>query len=164
MIKSQLLTFTVMCFTWKPVHFCMWATHKSLFLRLPWRTWVCSSGDRVWKWHNCLNLGNTLGARWAQWPWVQEILPYWEPFSCLQWQALNVQGGTVLPMAADGMWGERGYRGGSTPCMWLNSALLPWQSNFPPKAFYHAISSLLFPQAIFPQLVAVLILRLLSNA
>lgn len=48
----------------------------------------------------------------------------------------------VLTSPSNGSWWhvrrER-LQGGSTPCMWLNSsALVPWQSSFPPKAFHLA--------------------------
>ena len=33
------------------------------------------------------------------------------------------------------MWGERGHKSGSSPCVWLSSsALLAWQSSLPPQA------------------------------
>ena len=35
----------------------MWATHRSLLLRLPWRTWVFPGKDSVWTWHDCLDCG-----------------------------------------------------------------------------------------------------------
>ena len=44
------------------LHFCMWVIHRSLLLRLPWRTWVCPSEDQVWRRHgylDCRDLGST---------------------------------------------------------------------------------------------------------
>ena len=32
-------------------------------MRLPWRTWVCSSEDQAWKWHGCLDHRDSGGAR-----------------------------------------------------------------------------------------------------
>ena len=118
----------------------MWATHKSLLLRQPWRTWVCSSGDRVWRWHNCLNLGNTRGARWAG----KSMAMGAEDITLLG-AFLSPVSGTlcaVLTSPSNGSWwhvGRERLQGGFTPCMWLNSsALVPWQSSFPPKAFHLA--------------------------
>ena len=40
---------------WSYPHLCMWATWRSLLLRLPLRTWVGTSEDRAWKWCNSLD-------------------------------------------------------------------------------------------------------------
>ena len=34
---------------WFYPHLCMWVIHGSLFLRLPWRTWVCPSEHQAWR-------------------------------------------------------------------------------------------------------------------
>ena len=38
--------------------FSMWVLHRSLLPRLPWRTWVCSSEDRLWRRRGCLYSGD----------------------------------------------------------------------------------------------------------
>ena len=43
--------------------FYMWVMHRSLLLRLPWRTWVCPSEDWVWRWRSCLD----------QRPWKHQV-------------------------------------------------------------------------------------------
>ena len=56
-----------------------------------------------------------------------------------------------------GLWGERGYGGGPTPCAWLSSiSLLPWLPGFPPQAFPTTISCLTSPPSISPQSTAAL--------
>ena len=40
----------------------MKVVHRSLFLSVPWRTWVCPSEDKVWRRHGYLDfrdLGST---------------------------------------------------------------------------------------------------------
>ena len=47
---------------WFYPHLYMWVIHRSLLLRLPWRTWVCPSEDQVWRRHgylDCRDLGST---------------------------------------------------------------------------------------------------------
>ena len=39
---------------WFYPHLCVWTTHRSLLLRLPWSTRVCPGEDRVQRWHDCL--------------------------------------------------------------------------------------------------------------
>jgi len=68
-------------------------------------------------------------------------------------------------MAADGMWGEGGYR--VVPLPACDSTVVPWFHGslvFLQRHSILHISSLLFLQAVFPQLVAVLFLGLLSNS
>ena len=57
---------------------CMWSTHRSLLLRLPWRTQVCCSGDQARRCHSCLSWGRLVVPRvqGSQWPWIQEIWLY----------------------------------------------------------------------------------------
>ena len=50
---------------WFYPHLCMWSTHRSLVLSLPWSSWVCSCEDRVQAWYDCLDRGSPSGAKWA---------------------------------------------------------------------------------------------------
>ena len=39
---------------WFYYHLCMWVVSWGLFLKLPWRTWVCPCEGQVWRWYSCL--------------------------------------------------------------------------------------------------------------
>ena len=39
---------------WFCFHLFMWVVHWGLLLRLPWKTWVCPSESKVWRWCSCL--------------------------------------------------------------------------------------------------------------
>ena len=43
----------------------MWVIHWGLFLRLPWRTWVCPCEDQVWRWCSCLGLRGSGSTRYS---------------------------------------------------------------------------------------------------
>ena len=64
--------------------------------------------------------------------------------------------------AEAGVWGERGYGGGSTPYVWLSSiALLPWLPGFPPQAFPTTFCSLITLPSVSPHSTAALALELI---
>ena len=50
---------------WFYPHLCMWVIRESLFLKLPWRTWVCPSEDQAWRWCSCLDHRDPGGSRCA---------------------------------------------------------------------------------------------------
>ena len=53
---------------WFYPHFCVWSTHRSLVLSLPWSSWICSSEDKVQRWYDCLGLGSSGSAKCARKP------------------------------------------------------------------------------------------------
>ena len=50
---------------WFYFHLCMWVVHQGLFLRLPWRTWVCPSEGQVWRWHSYLGHRDSGSTRYS---------------------------------------------------------------------------------------------------
>jgi len=58
---------------WFYFHLCMWVIHRSLFLRVPWRTWVCHSEGQVWRWCNCLDFRDLGSPRYAGEPVVRGV-------------------------------------------------------------------------------------------
>ena len=50
---------------WFYHHICMKVVHRSLFLSVPWRTWVCPSEDQVWSWSSCLDHGDICRTRYS---------------------------------------------------------------------------------------------------
>ena len=53
---------------WFYLHLCIWVIHRSLLLRLPWRTWVCFSEDQACSWHSSLDHGDHSSARYTEEP------------------------------------------------------------------------------------------------
>ena len=50
---------------WFYFHLCMWVVHWDLFLRLPWRTWVCPYEGQVWRWRSCLGCRGSGSIRYS---------------------------------------------------------------------------------------------------
>ena len=50
---------------WFYPHLCVWSTHRSLVLRLPWSSWVCPCEDRAQRWYDCLDRGSLGSAKCA---------------------------------------------------------------------------------------------------
>ena len=50
---------------WFYFHLCMWVVHWGLLLRLPWRTWVCPSEGKVWRWCSCLGYRGSGSTRYS---------------------------------------------------------------------------------------------------
>ena len=50
---------------WFNFHLCMWVFHWGLFLRLPWKTWVCPCEGQVWKWCSTLNCRGSGSTRYS---------------------------------------------------------------------------------------------------
>ena len=123
---------------WFYPHFCVWFTHRSLVLRLPWSSWVCPCEDQAQRWYDCLNRGTPGSAKCAgkleamgvrdmalvrafsgTWSKAHEGQPwlgfFWHPSASAQEPALS--GFLLLSSAGAGMWGERGYNSGSSPCV-----------------------------------------------
>ena len=72
---------------------------------------------------------NAQGSWWSR---AQETWPKWGPFLVFSIRCVRASPERASFIGA-GVWGERGYNSGSSPCVWLsNSALLPWQSSLPP--------------------------------
>ena len=46
-------------------HLWIWAVHRGLLLRLPWRTWVCPCEDQVWRWCSCLSCRGSGSTRYS---------------------------------------------------------------------------------------------------
>ena len=54
--------------SWLYLHLCVWVIHRSLVLRLPWRTWVCLSEDQARSWHSSLGHGDPSSIRYTEEP------------------------------------------------------------------------------------------------
>ena len=48
---------------WFYPHLCVWSTHRSLVLRLPWSSWVCPCEDKAQRWYDCLDRGSPGSAK-----------------------------------------------------------------------------------------------------
>ena len=48
---------------WFYPHLCVWSTHRSLVLRLPWSSWVCPCEDWAQRWYDCLDHGSPGGTQ-----------------------------------------------------------------------------------------------------
>ena len=139
---------------WFHPHLCMWSTHRSLVLRLPWSSWVCPIEDRAQRWYNCLDHRSPGNVKCTGKPAVtgtRDITlvrsfsgarhkvsegQYWPGFSSAQPQTREGQpweGFFYCPSAGAGVWGERGYNSGSSPCVWLSSSALLPCCRFPPS-------------------------------
>ena len=163
---------------WFYLHICVWSTHRSLALRLPWSSWVCPSEERAQRWYDCLDCGSPSGAKCAGKPLARDARDMAlgsrhmraspEGAFSIAWQLVHEsqpwEGFFYCSSAGASMWGERGYNSGSTPA--CDSAVVTCFHGSPVFLRRHSLLwffSLPSPQSVSPQPTAVLALGLFSN-
>ena len=110
-------------FSWVLFPHLQWFVHWGLLLRLPWRTWVCPSEGKVWRWCSCWVTG-VLAAPGPQGSWQlgQQEIPcsrrawqqYWPTHSSvLSWRTPSLTEKTGRPQAT----GSQSWTRPKGPCV-----------------------------------------------